>query len=131
MSHYRISSAELKYQDVTTSNFRMNILEVDSSKNQFFDFHLSYHAIERVTKRRIQPKLLAYVLSYGTIIQKQGFDYCILGQKEILEHKLDISIKEDIVAVLKNEIIITVYKSDNGKKHIKKKQKRLSPIRVL
>lgn len=129
MSTYRIHSAKAVFcNEKNTSNLSICLSHPDIETAQEFHFRYTHHASYRSTKRNISPKIIAAVLAFGEVYQKQGYEYHVLGKKELDRFGLTFHLVNTLVVVMKNDIIITTYYANNGFKHIKRKQKNLAAI---
>lgn len=108
-------------------NLKMNVFDSENQQKQTFQFTYTHHARQRASRRSITPKQLSAVLAFGTCFQKQGYEYYVLGKNEMEKYHLDFHLDNTIVVVMHQDIIITTYYAENGFKHIKRKQKTLSP----
>jgi hypothetical protein len=108
------------------TNLKITLSDPIINKTGSFELSHTYHSLERIKRRGISDKLLANLFLYGTCIEKQGLQYYILGKKEISQQNLDLVIPGAVVAVVKNEIILTSYlskKRTSVYRHIDKKSK--------
>lgn len=127
MSSYRINSAKAVFcSEKNISNLNISLSHPDAEATQELHFTYTHHASYRSSKRNISPKLIAAVLAFGEVYQKQGYEYHILGKKELDIFGLSFQLDDTLVVVMKNDIIITAYYANNGFKHIKRKQKNLA-----
>lgn len=90
-----------------------------------FEVNHTYHSLKRSQKRGINEKMISNLLCYGSIYEKQGLQYFVLGDKEIKKEGLEISLNSSLVAVLKNDVILTTYYTNkiSGYRHVQKKSK--------
>ena len=124
MNQLNIRTTVLK--GANSTNLKITLSDPIINKIGSFELSHTYHSLERIKRRGISDKLLANLFLYGTCIEKQGLQYYILGKKEISQQNLDLVIPGAVVAVVKNEIILTSYlskKSTSVYRHIDKKSK--------
>ena len=115
---------------ILSYKFNDKVIQVglrDNELGKYGDFEVSHtnHSLKRSIKRGITDKILSNLLSYGSCIQKQGLQYYILSKKEIKKEGLDIHLNNTVVAVVKDNIIITTYYTNkvSGHRHVQKKSK--------
>ena len=124
MNNLKVRTTILKAANFT--NLKITLFDPIINKIGSFELNHTFHSLERIKRRGISDKLLANLFLYGTCIEKQGLQYYILGKKEISQQNLDFVIPGAVVAVVKNEIILTSYlskKSTSVYRHIDKKSK--------
>ena len=124
MNNSKVRTTILEAANYT--NLKITLSDPIINKTGSFELSHTYHSLERIKRRGISDKLLANLFLYGTCIEKQGLQYYILGKKEISQQNLNLVIPGAVVAVVKNEIILTSYlskKSTSVYRHIDKKSK--------
>ena len=91
---------------------------------QNFKFEHSNHSLERASQRGINNDRLSIALAYGEIIQKQGFEFHILGENRIPEEfeKEKEKLKNTVVVTIR-DCVITCYRAKDPYKQIRKKSK--------
>ena len=96
--------------------------------NGSFEVIHTYHSFTRSKKRGINDGLLANILTFGTCYEKQGLQFYVLSNKEIKDNNLQIELNGSLVAILKDNILITTYytRSKSGHRYIHKKDKEYS-----
>jgi|JI7StandDraft_1071085.scaffolds.fasta_scaffold299402_2 hypothetical protein len=114
----------------TRTSLQINISDKAILKDGSFEMHHTWHSKERTKKRGISDKHLANLLGFGSCYEKQGLQYYVLSNKEIRSENLDLEINDSLVAVVKDDIILTTYYTSklSGHKHISKKSKRLTKV---
>jgi hypothetical protein len=116
-------------------NRRFNVVakDPDSEVEQVFQFTHSDHSMVRSAQRGIEGFRMQVAIRYGRTIRKQGLEYCILGKNDIPEHLSHMCAKlRDTVVIISGEsdCVITCYRGKDPFKRIKKKSKRLSPMKT-
>lgn len=98
----------------------LNILlkETKTGEEQNFLFKSTYHLKSRASQRGICTKEISEVITFGEVVQKQGYDFYYLKSKKNFS-----SPKNGLVVVAKDDIIITSYFNTNPVKFIGKKPK--------
>ena len=110
-------------------NCRLKIVakDIKTGITEEYNFTQTKHCLSRSAKRAIDINKLKLVITYGEPYYKQGLIYYVLGATSIPEeYKKDASKLMNTVAIVdgSSDTIITCYRSKNGHKHIKIKQKR-------
>jgi hypothetical protein len=116
-------------------NRRFNVVakDPDSEAEQVFQFTHSDHSMVRSAQRGIEGFRMQVAIRYGRTIRKQGLEYCILGKNDIPEHLSHMCAKlRDTVVIISgvSDCVITCYRGKDPFKRIKKKSKRLSPMKT-
>ena len=110
----------------TDSTLSVNISDTSINADGSFELHHTFHSLNRTKKRGISEKLLANLIGFGKCYQKQGLLYYVLSNKEVEFDSLDVEINDSLVAVVKDDVIITSYYTSktSGHRHINKKGKQ-------
>jgi len=106
------------------SNYRNRIIEVGP-----FVFNCSTHFLERRLQRSVNWESVQVALLNGESFYKQGLTFHVIGERKDY-HALKPSQKTNCrnLVVVMNEndnLLLTVYRSKNPFKHVKKKSKKL------
>jgi hypothetical protein len=114
------------------SNYQREILfKVEDKKThhmQIMKFEHTKHSLIRSSQRGIGNSKISLALVYGQAYFKQGFNYYVLGEKDIPEYlSKEKSHLKNIVVVVSGDSnqVITSYKSSNPFKHVRIKSKEL------
>jgi hypothetical protein len=99
-------------------SLKISVLETKSGQEQNFLFKSTYHSKSRASQRGICTKEISEVITFGEVVQKQGYDFYYLKSKKNFS-----SPKNRLVVVAKDDIIITSYFNTNPVKFIGKKPK--------
>jgi hypothetical protein len=94
-----------------------------------YNFRHTTHSFQRAAQRGLDNKKISAILEYGESYFKQGLTYYVLGEHNIPSHlKKELEkIKNSVVVVISDSgVVLTCYRTSNGHKHIKSKQKSLA-----
>jgi len=113
-------------------NYQNMEIQVNNSTMQpyYMDYLLSKHLLTRMDQRGISKDMLEIILLYGKTIFKEGLTYYYMTYKnlpETMSNQLRDRMNNIVLVVDdSSSLILTAYRSRNGLKHVKKKQKRLA-----
>jgi hypothetical protein len=112
----------------SAASLRISISDISINADGSFEMHHTRHSLERTKKRGISERHLANLFGFGSCYEKQGLQYFVLSNKEVVSESLDIKINDTLVAVVKDDIILTSYYTNriSGHRHISKKSKQFS-----
>jgi len=95
-----------------------------------FVFQCSTHFLERRTQRSIHWNTVQFALLNGSTFHKQGLTFHVIGERteyQDLNPYHQSNCKNIVVVLDENEnLLLTVYRSRNPFKHVKKKSKKLN-----
>lgn len=81
------------------------------------DYHLSQHAWQRMTSRRLSPDAVRRVLNYGRVTYVRGAIVYAVGRKEVelfRREGVELSSVEGVqVVCAESDVIMTVYRNRN------------------
>lgn len=110
------------------SKLQIRILD-DSQKVFCLRYELSKHAVRRFSQRGITQEMIKKTLLYGEEILKQGLTFYYMCEHDLAcEMASDLAerIADLVVVVDENHgLVLTAYRSRDGRSHILKKTKQL------
>jgi hypothetical protein len=110
----------------TQTGLCVNISDTSIDADGSFEMHHTHHSLARIKKRGIREEHLANLFGFGSCYEKQGLQYYVLSNKEVNCENLNIKLNDTLVAVVKDNIIITSYYTNkiSGHRYINKKSKQ-------
>lgn len=109
---------------------RCHYEDEESNRSQDYIIKCTKHARRRLQQRALPANLLASALHYAETYYRQGLIFHVVpGKKELvgLNNKLADRIRNTVIVTNSDTSeVITVYRTESGPSHIKKKAKELS-----
>ena len=90
------------------------------------------HSQIRAQQRCVTRQMIDDAVQYGQLIRKQGLRYYVVTEKSLHylhENNYKERLKNTVVIMTEDNVILTVYKNSKAIHHIKKKPKRYSTAR--
>jgi hypothetical protein len=97
-----------------------------------YNFRHTTHSFQRAAQRGLDNRKISAILEYGETYSRQGLTYYVLGEHNTPSHlKKELEKIKNSVVVLASDsgVVLTCYRTANGHKHIKSKQKNIRAVR--
>jgi hypothetical protein len=92
-----------------------------------FNFSHTTHSFVRAAQRGLDNKKISAIIEYGESYCKQGLTYYVLGTQNVPAHlkKSLEKVKNSVVVVCNDSVVLTCYRTARGHRQIKAKGKTL------
>ncbi len=87
------------------------------------------HSRKRCQQRGVTQQMIDDTVAFGDMIRKQGLRFYIMTEKCLhFFHKKQYNerVKNTVVVMSEDNVVLTVYKDSGAMKHIKKKRKSIT-----
>lgn len=121
-----ITSIKSRY--LSKYDFSVSLKSEEGSMSRMIDlsFQLCDHSLVRSKQRGIDIDSIAFAMTYGDLIQKQGRIFCVVKRNHIPKDYISKQAKYlNMVVILNKEqdTVITTYKSKDAMRVVNKKKK--------
>jgi hypothetical protein len=121
-----VTSIQSRY--LSKYDFSVSVKGEEGIQSKIVDlnFQLCNHSLIRLKQRGINIASVAFALTYGELIHKQGRVFCVLKSKHIPQEQICKQAKYlNTVVILNKELntVITTYKSNDAIRIVSKKKK--------